>query len=143
MNNNTEKIGSNTIKNIAYEVRSNNRKIVDQCFQISEGIQELFNQRYGIQIGIQELHIGEKRETHFVNTLPMNKYSNGVNNGNLLIDGSIQQFCISNKDQGRVNVGLDKIDNLPPTALYEPGCEERVVWYTKPNDTDLVGRLQL
>lgn len=143
MRDTTEKVGSNTIENIAYEVRNNQPTLVDKCFQVSENIQELFERRYGIQLGVRELQIGEKRATHFVNTLPMSEYAESHNKGKLLIDATIQQFCLSNKNQDYVNVGLDHIDNLPAIALYEPGCEERIVWYTKPNNPSLVGELNL
>lgn len=143
MEDTTEKVGSNTIRNIAHEVRNNQPTLVDKCFQVSENIQELFERRYDIHIGVKELQIGEKRATHFVNTIPMSKYAEGHNQGNLLIDATIQQFCLSNKDNGCVNIGLDRLENLPATALYEPGCEERIIWYTRPNNPSLVGDLNL
>ena len=66
MEDTTEKVGSNTIRNIAHEVRNNQPTLVDKCFQVSENIQELFERRYDIHIGVQELQIGQSPTTKVV-----------------------------------------------------------------------------
>lgn len=118
MSNNSPKLAKNTIKNIAYEVRNNYPQIVDKCFKISGGIQKIFDRRYGIQLNVRELQVGEDRATHFVNTVPMSLYSNGNDQDKLLIDVSLQQFSLENKNQGCVTVGLDRLNNLPEKGVY-------------------------
>lgn len=141
--NESTQVGANTIKDIAHQARDRHDQLVGECFQVSESIQELFRRRFDIELGVRELQVGEPRVTHFVNTLPMSKYADGGDEGYLLIDGSIQQFSMENKLRGRVKVGLGQSENLPETALYQPECEERLVWYTKPNSPDLIGRLDM
>lgn len=91
---------------------------------------------------MRELEIGEQRATHFVNTLDMSRYTEGENEGKLLIDASIQQFSTRYATTGAVTVDLGRANDLPATALYPPGAEERIVWYTKPNDPHVTSQLK-
>jgi hypothetical protein len=143
MSESTTQIAPNTLKNIATEARSKFNSPVDRCFQISLRIQELLDQRFDLTVGLRELQMGEPKATHFVNTLPMKHYSKGDTQGKLLIDGSISQFTTQYADTGVVSVDLGPQKHIPQTALYEPGCEERLIWYCLPNDTELTGELSL
>jgi hypothetical protein len=140
-----DRIAPNTIRNIAHEVRIGYDHLAGRCHYIAEGIQERTNRAFDItaQFGVREVQVGDPRATHFVNTLPMENYTEGGDDGTLLIDASIQQFCLSNEANGVVEVALGPFDELPATGLYEPGCEERIVWYAKPNEPELTGRLEL
>lgn len=136
------KLAQNTIKNIGHEANANYDSPVDKCFQISTDIKQKL-ERLDVSVTVRELRIGQEQLTHFVNTLPMSEFNAGPNTGTLLIDGSISQFSFQNHHKGIVDIALDHDHNLPKTAIYPPGAEERLIWYSKPNTPTIDGKLTL
>lgn len=117
-------------------VRSEYEQTLGNCYSIAEQLQERAHEEFGVQLEIREIAVGEARETHFVNTLDAESYAGVEDNGQILIDASLDQFCQANWDAGETQVNLGRREWLPAVAIYPPGEEERHIWYYRPNDPE-------
>lgn len=90
---------------------------------------------YHISVSVRELRIGDLRDIHFVNVLSAEDYADDAS-APILIDASLDQFCIENSNIEGVRVFLGQRNTLPTVGIFPPGNENRTLWYHKPNCPD-------
>lgn len=125
-----------TIITLGRGVRSEYEQTLGNCYSIAERLQERAHEEFDVPLAIREIAVGEARETHFVNTLDAGSYEGDVDEGLILIDASIDQFCQANWSNGETLVNFGQRKWLPEVAIYPPGEEERHIWYYRPNDPE-------
>lgn len=126
-------ITEHTIESIGTEIRGEAPQITGQCHKIASHMQNVFKYRFDVHLDVVELRIGEIRDTHFVNKFDAEEFDSPLND-DVLIDASLDQFCTENQDLNDIRVDLGPRKTIPSVGIFEPGDEERHVWYYKPND---------
>lgn len=117
------------LKDLGYRARERYDTPVHNCHAISDVLVSLYK-RAGIPAELQERRIGEKRITHYVVMVPSSEITNiEPNRGPTYVDPTVDQFSLSNWHNGVTEVGLGTTNDLPEVGIYQPGCEERKVWY--------------
>lgn len=124
------------IKTIGKDVRRRYESTIGNCFPIAEDVADRLREE-GVTAEVRECSMGEVRETHFVVAVPCEQVSDVAAGGGLVyIDASIDQFTQANEEEGVVQVALwaAQVQDVPDVGIYPPGCEERLVWYFRPNE---------
>jgi hypothetical protein len=126
-------LSPSTIRSLGHEARGDYANRIGHCRDISRDLQTLVSTRFDIQLDVVETHVGEQRDTHFVNKLAAEHYTD-CKSGTILIDATIDQFCTENQHHDDIRVDFGPKQHLPAVAIYPPGAEERHVWYYRPNN---------
>lgn len=117
------------LRDVALQAKANFDTDIHKCHQVSSAVANKYHQRE-LPGTVTERAIGDKHVTHWVILYDSAEICNiEADTGQTIIDPTIQQFSLGNYFSGVVEVGLDKLENLPEIGIYPPDSEEREVWY--------------
>lgn len=122
-----------TLRNLGTEARGEYTEITGNCRNIALDIQTLLRTRFDVSVDVVELQVGTRRDTHYVNKLDSEHFTD-ADKGVILLDAALDQFCTENQHHDEIRVDFGPRETLPAVALYLPGAEERHLWYYKPNN---------
>lgn len=111
--------------------------IVGNCRQICKDLKDRIYEEYQIGTTIIELQVGDLRETHFVLLLLPENFSEDVSS-RVIIDPTIAQFATENQHHDDVRQDFGPKKYLDTVGIYTENCEERLVWYHLPKETDML-----
>lgn len=127
------KMNKQTLTTLGTAAREQYDQIAGNCRDIALTVSKLAKEHHNVSMAVRELHVGERRDTHFVNTLDAQHYADPTN-GLVLVDATLDQYCSENQHLDGVRVDFGPRRYLPDVGIFPLGTEERHVWYYAPND---------
>lgn len=123
-----------TLQKIGRTVRTDYADIAGNCRAIARTLKDIAATQYSVTLDVREVQMGERRDTHFVNTIAPTEYTEHPVDSEVLVDAALDQYCTENQWRDGIRVDFGPRQRLPEVAIFPPEAEERHVWYYAPND---------